>query len=326
MLGYVLRRAALAIPVLLAGTALAFAAVSATTDPLKAARRNPSITQADLAAYRHELGLDRSPPVQYLSWLGRLARGDLGESLTTRRPVWPELRTALVNSLVLGASALAVSLVVGVAAGAVAALRPGRAFDWASTVAGFVGVSIPPFWVGLMLQLLFGVVLARWLGAAGPLLPVAGAVTPGAPPGLDLLDRARHLVLPALTVCVQAAVVYSRYMRTSLLDALEAEHLRAARAKGLGEWTALRRHALRNALGPLTAAAGADVGQLAAGLIVTEVVFQYPGMGVYFTSAFSAGDYMRILPWTAVVVAAVVLANLAADLACAALDPRVRLG
>jgi peptide/nickel transport system permease protein len=284
---------------------------------------NPRVSVADCLRLRRQLGLDRSMPMQYLLWLGHFLRGDWGRSLISNRPVFPDVRSALANTLVLGLTATVVSLVVGIAIGMISSMRRYSAFDHLTTGGAFLGLSIPGFWFALLLQVVVGVELTRLLHLSAPVLPMAGLATPGSQ-GFHLLDRLRHLALPIVVLSVQEIAIYSRYVRASMLETLEAEYLRTARAKGLRERTIVMRHALRNAVVPITTVAGLSIGALAGGLIITETVFQYPGMGQLFVTAMRQGDYLVVLPWVMVAVTFVVVLNLAADIAYALLDPRVR--
>ena len=169
----------------------------------------------------------------------------------------------------------------------------------------------------------FGVYLVEWLGLTGPVFFTAGTRSPGTV-GFDLLDRIRHLVLPALVLAVQLIAVYSRYMRASLLEVLGADYVRTARAKGAGERRVVGRHAMRNAMIPVTTQLAGDTGALFGGLVITETVFQWPGMGPLFLDSMQSGDYQVILPWLMITAFAVVFFNLVADLAYGVLDPRIR--
>ncbi len=287
--------------------------------------RNPKTTPEALARYKHDLGLDKSGPEQYLLWLGHFVRGDLGESSHSNIAVWPQLRTALANSIVLGLSASFIAITIGVLIGIISAIKQYSIFDHLSTAGAFIGLSLPPFLFGLMLIILVGTFWQQHFDPGGPpLLPTAGIYSPGRQ-GFDLVDRFKHLILPAIVVAVQLIAVYSRYMRTSMLETLNSDYLRTARAKGVSERRVLTRHAFRNTLIPLTTFAAIDIGSIAAGLIITEQVFEYPGMGRFFLDAFANADYPMILPWMMIVVGFVIVFNLLADLSYAWLDPRIRL-
>jgi peptide/nickel transport system permease protein len=321
MLRFAAHRLLWSIPVLLIASVLVFVVIKATTDP--SAIRSPGIRPEDIERYRRALGLDKSGVEQYTTWFGNFATGDLGVSLKTRQEVWPDLRTAMWNTAQLGAVAFALSVTIGVAIGTLSAVRQYSIFDSFATGASFFGLSIPPFFFGLILQI---VLVLQWNQVFGE------GSTPFFTsrmnsPGVDGFgwDRLMHMVLPALTIVVQSLAVYSRYMRSSMLETLNADYLRTARAKGLRERRVVIRHAMRNALIPLTTLAAIDVGAIMGGLVISENIFEWPGMGRYFLTALSDGDYPRVLPWMMIVVAATIILTLIADLLYSVLDPRIRL-
>lgn len=322
---YVIKRILISIPILFILSVLVFIATRQISTPEAAFRTNPRIRAEDIQRYREQLGLDKSEPEQYLTWLGNFVRGDFGKSLITNREVWPQLESALANTLVLASVAVVVSLMLGIAIGVTSAVRQNTFIDYFSTGAAFFGISMPPFWFGLILQLLFGVYLVNWLGLDEPLFYTAGMFKPGSS-GFDLLDRLRHIALPAMVLAVQLVAVYSRYMRASMLEVLHSDYLRTARAKGLPERRVLLRHGVRTAMIPLTTQAAIDIGLLVGGLVVTEQIFQWPGMGVLFLEALERGDYVILLPWLMITATAVIAVNLIADLLYGVLDPRIRYG
>jgi peptide/nickel transport system permease protein len=323
MFRYIVRRLIIAVPMLLISSILVFFILRNTFDPLGGAALNPRIRPEDIARVRHANGLDKSQPLQYWIWLKHFVRGDWGSSLLSKRPVFKDIKDALANTLVLGTIATAFSLLVGAGIGVYSALKQYSWFDNFSTGAAFVGLSIPNFWFALLLQIFFGIQLTHWLNLKGPLLPTAGLYTPGHI-GFDLVDRLKHLALPSLVLAVQIIAVYSRYMRASMLEVMHSDYLRTARAKGLRERRVVVRHAMRNALIPLTTQLALDIGGIFGGLIITEQIFQYPGMGRFFLDAFGRGDYLQILPWMMITVFAVIMFNLVADIMYAVLDPRIR--
>jgi peptide/nickel transport system permease protein len=320
---YAARRVLVSIPVLLLASIAVFVIVRATTSPLAALRTNPRVTAEAIAKYEHDLGLDRSGYQQYTTWLANFARGHWGTSLITGRPVAADIREALTNSMVLGITSFVLSLLIGLSVGMFSAVRQYSFFDYLSTGTAFVGLSIPVFWFALILQIVFGLYLTNWLHLGQPIFFTAGLFSPGSE-GFDLVDRIRHLVLPVMVLAVQEIALYSRYMRTGMLEILNSDYLRTARAKGLPERRVIVSHAMRNALIPLVSVAAIDVGALAGGLIVTETIFAWPGMGVLFISAMRDGDYAVVLPWMMVVVTFVIVFNLIADMMYAVLDPRIR--
>lgn len=323
MFRYIIRRLIFSIPVLLLASVVVFAVVRATSSPLAGLRSNPRVTAADLERYRHDLGLDKSGFQQYTTWLTHFVRGNWGTSLVSGRPVAPDIREGLANTLLLGLIAFAVSLLIGMAIGLFSAVRQYSVFDYVATGGAFLGLSMPVFWFALIVQIVFGLYITRWFHLSGPIFYTAGMFAPGTT-GFDLLDRIRHLFLPVLVLSVQLVAVYSRYMRASMLEVLSSDYLRTARAKGLPERSVIVKHGMRNALIPLTTQAAIDVGALAGGLIVTETIFQWPGMGRIFIRAMQLGDYAVILPWLMVVVAFVIAFNLLADIMYGVLDPRIR--
>ena len=326
MIRYAARRLTVTAPILLAISFATFWAANEISSPSAQLTVNPRISAEARQAYVESLGLDQPFGLRYLRWLGSFVTGDFGTSLVQNgEEVWSLVESALANTLLLVAVAVALSLTAGLCIGTLAALRRGSLLDHTTTAVSFLGISIPVFWLGLMLQLFFGLYLARWLGLAPPLLPTAGIYSPGQQ-GFDLVDRARHLVLPVLALSLQLVAVYSRYMRASMLDVMGSAYIRTARAKGLREPAVVVRHGVRNALIPVTTLAAVDLGLLVGGLIVTERVFQYPGMGLLFLDALNSGDYPVLLATVMIVSAAVFLMNLLADLLYGVLDPRIRHG
>lgn len=322
MLRYIARRLLVAIPILFLLSVVVFAAARASASPDAALRLNPRTSPEAIQNIRSELGLEESNVTQYRKWLGNFVQGDLGDSLVKRRPVAPMLKDAIGNTLVLGLAGIGVALLIGITVGTISAIRQYSWFDHASTGAAFFGLSMPNFWFALILQLLFGIWIVNWTGWG---LPIAGMRSPGTS-GFDFVDRLEHLVLPASVLAVQLIAIYSRYMRTSMLEVLHSDYLRTARAKGLSEPRVVVRHGVRTALIPVTTQTAIDMGLVVGGLIITEQIFQWPGMGVLFLDAMQQGDYTVILPWLMVTASAVILLNLAADIAYAFLDPRIRYG
>ena len=319
MLRYAARRLLWSIPIILIASVLVFVAVKNTTDP--GALRGPGVRAEDQQRLEAQLGLNKSGFEQYTTWLGNFVQGDFGQSLKTRQEVWPDLKTAIWNTFQLGIVAFAFSIGLGVIIGTISAVRQYSLFDSASTGLSFFGLSIPPFFFGLILQIVLVLQFQKWFGDT-PFF-TSRMNSPGQT-GFGY-DRLMHMVLPALTVAVQSVAVYSRYMRSSMLEILNSDYLRTARAKGVSERRVIIRHAMRNALIPLTTFAALDVGAILGGLIITERIFDWPGMGDYFLTSFSDGDYVKILFWIMLVVLAVIMFNLVADLMYGVLDPRIRL-
>ncbi|MEP7112592.1 MAG: ABC transporter permease [Ilumatobacteraceae bacterium] len=325
MIRFVARRLMWMIPTLFIITFLVFIAIRIGTDPVQSyLRLNPRATEAKILQYKQTNGLTGNIVSQYFSWLNHFVTFNWGRSIKGSRPVWPELKNAMMNTVVLGTLATAVGLVIGLALGIVSAMRPRSLFDQASTTSAFVGISIPPYVSAILLQLFFAITLTRWLGLSKPLLPTSGIYPPGHK-GFDLVLRIKYLILPITVVAIQIIAVYSRYMRASLLEVKNSDYLRTARAKGVSERRILVRHALRNALIPIVTVAAIDIGGIIGGLIITERIFENKGMGDFFLTAYTNGDFPQLMPWMVFVVLGVILANLLADVLYAVLDPRIRL-
>ena len=318
LFGLVGRRLVLAVPVLVVASALSFVFVRLTIDPLASVRADTD--PAAVVRERHHLGLDRPLGAQYATWLGSFVRGDWGEGLTTHRSVAGELRQAIgyTTQLVVWASVL--SAVVAVAVGVIGALRRGTAADHVLGGLAVAGVSMPLFWFALVAIEVVVFMPRRYLHLDQPLLYSVGL---GGTTGGGVVDYVRHAALPVLTLSVPLVARWSRYQRAALLDVLSAPYVQTARAKGAGR-AAVLRHALRNALLPLTTVMAADIGHLLGGVIVVETIFAWPGMGQLLHRSLLNGDTNVVLPWLMIAGGFVVAANLAADVLHRVLDPRVR--
>ena len=328
MLRFILRRLLWAIPTLLIVTFGVYCALRLATNPLLSyAKSNPRIAKqpAKMHQYIEANGLWNgfSGYIRgYFKWLGGFLTGDWQRSIKGSRPVWPNLKDALVNSIRLGIVASCVGITIGLSLGVFAALKPGKLRDSAVNTGALVGFSVQPFISAVILQLLFSVQWKKWFGE--PLLPTSG-MYPAGHSGFDLFLMLKYMALPVVVVSIQTIALYSRYMRASLLDVLNSDYLRTARAKGISERTVLVKHALRNALVPIVTLAALDIGAIVGGLIISEGIFEYPGMGKFFLTAEANGDFPELMPWMVIITSSVILFNLLADLAYAWLDPRIRL-
>ena len=323
MFRFIARRAVWAIPTLLLVTFLVYMALRLGTDPIESYKRtNPRATRAKVEQYRKLNGLNTNYVLGYLNWLQNFVTFNWPRSIKGSREVWPALKDAIANTLRLGSAASFIGIVFGLTAGMFAALKPGSRRDVSVNTAAFVGISIPPYISAVLLQLLFAVYWSKWFGST--LFPTSGVYPPGQS-GFDLVLMLKHMALPTFVVAIQIIAVYSRYMRSSLLDVLSSDYMRTARSKGISERKVLFRHGVRNALIPITTIAALDIGAIVGGLIITENIFDYPGMGKYFLKAFDQGDFPLLMPWMVIVVASVLLFNLIADVSYAFLDPRIRL-
>jgi peptide/nickel transport system permease protein len=293
----------------------------------------PKANPLDVAHIRQIYGLDRPLLAQYGRYMADLAHGNLGLSFVTRRSVTTDIATFLPATLELAGYALVVGLILGVLLGGVAGFNRGTALDDGSRLTAIGGLSLPAFWLALLLQLLFHTRLG-WLPLGGRLDPevvppphITGLITIDSLLTLHLAafgDAVRHLVLPVAALAAGVYGLMTRIVRTSVLDVLGEDYVRTARAKGLTRWRVVRRHVFRNALLPAVTVLGLEFGLLAAGVFVVESVFQWPGLGDYAFSAIQASDYNATLGATLVIAAIYVFTNLLVDLAYLYLDPRIR--
>jgi peptide/nickel transport system permease protein len=279
----------------------------------------PQLRQALLERY----GLDEPLPVQYLRYLAQLARGDLGISLATGKPVWQSIVGPLVNTLPMLVAGTLIALVLGVVSGVVSAWRRGTILDSASQWTGLACYSMPTQWIGLLV--VFYVAAAVGLPAVGIQSPTLDVL--GAPSAWDLLaDRTQHLILPALTLGIGCYGQYSIVVRSAMLETLGEDYILTARAKGLRDWTIVRRHAFGNAMLPLVTIVALSAGSIVAGAIVVEDVFSYPGIGFAVVDAINKRDYPVLQGIFLLLTVAVVAANLVADLIYVRIDPRIAHG
>lgn len=286
-----------------------------------------------IQAYRRAYGLDRPIGVQYVIYLRRLAAGDLGISIRTRRPVADDLREFLPATVELGGTAWVIALLLGIPAGILSAVYKDRIFDHLSRIGALVGASMPVFWLGLLLLGTFYYRL-RWLPGPGRL--DVSAIGPPSRTGLLLVDAAlagdgavlwnalRHLVLPALTLGLFSTAVIARMTRSAMLEVLYQDYIRTARAKGLARARVVLRHALRNAMIPTLTIVGISFGNLLSGAVLTETIFAWPGLGRYATTSAISLDFPAVVGVALVAAVIYTTVNLAIDLLYARLDPRVR--
>lgn len=304
MLRLALRRLLLTVPTVLAAATLVFLLIHLVPgDPVEI-MLGESARAVDKEVLRHSLGLDRPLARQYGAFLGGLAVGDAGRSLVTGEPVATLLTQRIPATAELTLSALAVALVVALPLGLLAAARPGTWVDRGSVGFALLGVSIPSFWLGPLLIILFAIELG-WL-------PVSGRGTPS------------HLVLPALTLGLGMAAILTRMTRASVLECMGDDYIRTARAKGVSRWHILGRHALVNALPPVVTIIGLQFGALLAGTVITETIFAWPGLGRLTIDAINQRDYPVLQGCILVIAVGFVLASACTDLVNAWLDPRTR--
>lgn len=320
MLTFALRRVLYSIPVLLIASFLLFAFVRVTFDPTDRLRqsRDPEA----VARARHELGLDKPIPVQYKDWLIQFVQGDWGESDRSGERVYPIIRRAMWNTVQLIFWGILLSGIVAISVGVYSAVRQYSYSDYALTGLAFVGLAMPPFWFGLIAIQFLAVYPRDWFNLTTTPFYFVGlhsSVDPG------FADYPRHLMLPVMTLTVQIIASWSRYQRASMLDAMSADYVRTARAKGVPRRKVITKHALRNALIPLVTVMALDIALLFGGLVITEQIFSIPGMGRLFIDSLVQGDASVLVVWTVIVATFVILFNLLADILYGVLDPRIRL-
>jgi peptide/nickel transport system permease protein len=323
MAAFVFRRLLGAIPLLLFVSVAVFALLQAAPGgPTGAYMRRGNMNPADLAALEQQLGLNDPLPVQYGKWLGLVLQGDLGMAVTTKRPVSVEILDRLPNTLTLMAVAWVVTLLIAIPIGILSAVKQYSKFDHFVTTFTFVGQSIPIFWFGLILMLVFYMKLENPF-TGDPLLPAGGVATMGAP--FSWSDRIQHLILPVTMLAAGWVAWYSRFLRASMLETIHQDYVRTARAKGLSERLVILRHGFRNAAIPLVTLMALDVPFLFTGALFTEVIFAWPGMGRLFYAAAERRDYGLLMAIIMITSALIILANILADMLYALLDPRIRL-
>jgi peptide/nickel transport system permease protein len=320
---FILRRLGVSLPMLLGTSLLVFGLVTAAGDPLADLRAQDDVPAEVIEARRDALHLDDPVLARYGRWLSGVVRGDFGISLggrDVRSLLWERLQVTLRMVLV----ATVLGLVVGMALGVVGAVRQHSVFDQASRVLTYVLLAMPAFWVAGLLKEYLAIRLNRLLGAQ--VVFTVGEADPNLTgPLLDRLGNyAGHLILPTIALVIGPIAVWSRYLRASVLEVLSADYIRAARAKGLSEAGVIVRHALRNALVPLTTIVALHFGHLLAGAVIIERVFSWQGMGQMLISGVTAGDANVVMAWMLVTTTCVLVFNLLADIAYSWLDPRVR--
>jgi peptide/nickel transport system permease protein len=311
---YIVRRLAGMVPVALLVTIVLFVLIRMTPgDPVRVILGEEANPQ-NVAALRHELGLDRSYPEQYLKWLSRVVRLDFGRSLSARRPVGTAIAQRLPATLELGLTGFAVALTLALLLGTTAAVFRDTWFARLTTAFSLVFVSVPVFLLGVLLILFFAVRL-RWF-------PPGGYVEFSRSPAQNL----RHLVLPAAVGALVNAAILARFVRSSLLECLYTDYVRTARAKGLSPFRVVVRHALRNAMLPVVTVAGLALGGLWEGAVITETVFSWPGVGRLSVDALDSRDYPVVQAVVLIAAFSYMIANLLVDIAYAWLDPRISYG
>ncbi len=309
--GFVLRKIGAALIVLLIASFFVFLGIRALPgDPavaLGGEDRDPQV----VAQIRHDYGLDRPLPVQYVRWLGHALEGDLGEDQRSLS-VSHTIITKLPVTLELAGLSVLIAILIGIPTGVLAAVRRGKVSDYVSTTIGLIGLSVPHFWLGLMLIIVFSVDL-HWL-PAGDYVPIAHP-----------LDNLEHMLLPAIVLGTGFAAVLMRQMRSAMLESMGSDYVRTARAKGLSEWKVVGWHAFRNSLITVTTVIGLQLGALISGAVITEQIFGIAGFGRLTIESVQQRDYTLIQGIVLVAAAGYVLVNLAVDILYSVLNPRIRV-
>jgi peptide/nickel transport system permease protein len=311
---YLLRRLVESAVTLVLATVVVFVGVRALPGDPARTLAGEEADPAAIAEIRAKYGLDQPMPVQYLRYVENVFQGDLGKSLRTGLPVTETIRDALPVTLQLAAFSLAVAVLIGVGTGVVAAVRRRTAAEWGANTVALLGLSIPNFWLGLMAILVFAI--------AFPVLPASGFVSVFEDP----VESFRHLLMPALVLGTGLAAVVMRQTRSAMLEALSADYVRTARAKGLSNAQVVLGHALRNSLIVVTTIVGLQLGALISGAVVTEQIFVLPGFGKLTIDAVFTRDYPMIQGVVLVTAAAYIAINLLVDLLYSVIDPRIRVG
>jgi peptide/nickel transport system permease protein len=311
---YAMKRLAAVLVILVIMSILVFLATHALPTNTAAMILGQYSTPETQKALEHKLGLDLPLAVQYWNWASLVLRGDLGQSLVMERPIAPMLWDAFGKSAILAVSAMVVVAIIGPALGVIAAVRSGRWPDHAASIFTYLGISVPEFYWGLVLILVFGGTLH--------LLPTAGAGDAGA----GLLDLISHLILPVITLTLTLLAHVARLTRSSMLEELQSTYVKAARARGMPEQIVIRRHALRNALLPTITVLAQDFGFLIGGIVAVESIFAYPGLGRLLIHSLERQDLPLMQAAILVLTAVYCLANLAADLLYGVANPRIRYG
>ncbi|HVS85381.1 MAG TPA: ABC transporter permease [Gaiellaceae bacterium] len=320
MLTYIARRVLYSIPVLAVSSFLSFTFVSLAGDPLGQLRIVPNISQNTLHNLELQYHLNKSIPVRYVYWVEDLFTHKMGTSLQTLQPIWPDITRTLGHTLQVVLTAEVLALILGVLVGIFSAIKQYSFFDYFFTSFSFLGFAMPVFVLALLLQIAFTDIYLDWHVR---IFYTAGLNTvPGG--SAWSLDRLQHITLPVVTLCIISFALYSRFMRASMLDVLNTDYVRTARAKGLPEWRVIGGHVFRNALIPIATVAALNIGGVFGGAIITESIFTLDGIGFYFVNRLAARDVYPVMAYLVVTSVIIVFFNLVADVLYGFLDPRIR--
>lgn len=319
MLTYIARRVLYSIPVLIISTFLSFTFVSLAGDPTADIRSNPQFSMITLNNLQKKYHLDEPIPIRYGYWVKDIFTNQLGISLKTSQPIWPDIKRTMSHTAQFIVIAEILAIVLGVTIGIFSAIRQYSLFDYFFTSVSFLGYAMPTFWLALLLQILFVNIYLKWNVR---IFYTSGLNNVGKGPWS--LDRLQHLGLPIITLTIISFALYSRYMRASMLDVINTDYVRTARAKGLPELRVIMRHVFRNALIPIVTIAALNFGGLLGGAIVTETIFSLDGMGYYFIQKLGQLDLYAVMAYLVVTSSIIIFFNLIADILYGYLDPRIR--
>jgi peptide/nickel transport system permease protein len=320
MLTYIVRRILYSIPVLFFSTFFSFLFVSYAGNPVALLRQTPRVPKSTVDNLIHQQHLDMPVVERYFYWLHDIFTDKLGNSLQTLQPIWPQITRTMGHTAQFIIISEVIAIILGVAIGIYSAIRQYSLFDYLFTSISFLGFAMPTFWLALLLQIAFTDIFLHW---DIRIFYTSGLNSlPGGPAWS--WDRLQHLALPIATLCIISFALYSRYMRASMLDVINSDYVRTARAKGVSEWRVIMRHVFRNALIPITTVAALNFGALLGGAIVTETVFSLDGVGFWFIQALNARDLYEVMAYLLVTAIFIVVFNLIADILYGFLDPRIR--
>ncbi|MCI1944381.1 ABC transporter permease [Clostridium luticellarii] len=311
---YILRRILISIPVLLGVTIISFVIINMAPGSPLDKLIDPNLTAADIAARKAALGLDGPLYARYLAWLGNVLHGNLGYSMTSFQPVSELIGQRILPTFVLMGAALIIGFVIAIPLGVLSATKQYSKLDYISTTGSLIGISVPTFFLGLVFIYIFSLKLK--------LLPSGGMITLGQDNGF--VDRLRHLILPAVVLGVNEAGTLVRYVRSSMLEILDQDYLRTARSKGLKESIVINKHAFKNAMLPIITITGLEIVTLLGGSVVTEQIFQWPGIGQLTISSVMSRDYTTLMGLILFGSVVCIVANLLIDIIYSIVDPRIR--
>ena len=320
MLTYIVRRVLYSIPVLILSTFLSFLFVSYAGNPVAQLRGNPRIPKNTIHLIEVRNHLNVSIPERYWYWVEDIFTHKLGDSLQTFQPIWPDITRTLGHTAQVIIISESLAIIIGVIVGIYSAIRQYSVFDYIATSFSFLGYAMPTFWLALLLQILFVDIYLKWNLR---IFYTSGLNNPGH--GTWSIDRLQHIALPVVTLLIISFALYSRYMRASMLDVINTDYVRTARAKGLSEWHVIMRHVFRNALIPIVTVAALNIGGLLGGVIITETVFSLDGIGFYFVQRLQSSDVYAVMAYLLVTSVIIIVFNLIADILYGYLDPRIRL-